>query len=90
MKFEWDEAKNASNIEKHGVRFEDAQAIFDGPVLTFEDTRHDYGEPRLNSIGSAGGVVILTVTHTDRQGVTRIISARPASRTERKRYDEEV
>lgn len=90
MKFEWDEAKNASNIEKHGVRFEDAKSIFDGPILTYEDNRRDYGETRMNSIGSAEGVVILAVTHTDRQGVTRIISARPANRSERKRYDEEV
>ena len=88
MKLEWDEAKNASNIEKHGVSFAMAALIFDGPVLTFEGGRLDYGEQRLNSIGSAAGVVILTVTHTDRQGVTRIISARPASRRERKRYDE--
>lgn len=43
MKFEWDEAKNAINIGKHGVDFETAALIFDGPVLTFEDTRHDYG-----------------------------------------------
>jgi uncharacterized protein len=90
MKIEWDEAKNASNIEKHGVSFTMAALIFDGPVLTFEDDRRDYGEQRLNSIGSASGVVILTVTHTDRQGVTRIISARPASRRERKRYDEAI
>lgn len=88
MKYEWDEAKNAINIEKHGVDFETAALIFDGPVLTFEDIRHDYGEQRLNSIGSAAGIVLLTVTHTDRQGTIRIISARPASRRERKRYEE--
>ena len=90
MRFEWDAAKNASNIAKRGVTFEIAKAIFDGPVLTFADNRRDTGEPRSNTIGKAGSVAILLVTHTDRQGVTRIISARPANRTERKRFDAEI
>lgn len=86
--FEWDEAKNAANIEKHQVSFGTASRIFDGPVLSAVDDRFDYGEVRTASIGAVGGAVILTVVHTDRNGVTRIISARPAKRQERRRYVE--
>lgn len=90
MQFEWDATKNQSNIAKHGVSFKTAVKIFDGPVLTGEDKRFDYGESREISIGAVQDIVILTVVHTDRNGNTRIISARPASKSERKRYDEEI
>ncbi|MFM9973677.1 MAG: BrnT family toxin [Beijerinckiaceae bacterium] len=86
--FEWDEAKNQSNIAKHGVSFAFARKIFTGVVLTHTDGRNDYGELREVSIGLAEGVAILAVAHTDRRGITRIISARPATRKERKRYGE--
>jgi len=82
--FEWE----AANIAKHGVSFSLALRIFDGPVMTAEDTRADYGERRMISVGRAAGAVILTVVHTDRQGRTRLISARPASTRERRKYDE--
>lgn len=87
---EWDEDKNAANIEKHGVSFATARRIFEGPVLTVVDDRHDYGEVRKNSIGLIDGVLFLTVTHTDREGTTRIISARPAKRAERRLYEEAI
>jgi uncharacterized DUF497 family protein len=90
MTFEWDPDKNAANIAKHGVSFATAARIFEGPVLTAPDTRHDYGEQRANSIGVVDGVLYLVVTHTDRDGRTRIISARPAKRAERQRYDETI
>lgn len=86
--FEWDERKNASNLKKHGIRFEEAISIFEGPVLTAADERHDYGENREISIGLLEGVVVLSVAHTDRNGMTRIISARRASRPERKLFYE--
>lgn len=85
---EWDDAKNLQNIAKHGVSFELAQRIFDGPVLTWIDDRRDYGEQREVSIGMVDGVLVLTVAHTDRSGVRRLISARPASRRERSRYEQ--
>jgi uncharacterized protein (DUF4415 family)/uncharacterized DUF497 family protein len=47
MAFEWDAAKNAANIAKHGIDFEDAIRIFDGPVLEKADARRDYGEARI-------------------------------------------
>ena len=88
MTFEWDEAKNRENIAKHGVRFEDAARIFEGPVVSWTDDREDYGEVREISIGMVGGAAIVTVAHTDRGSTVRIISARPASRAERRRYEE--
>lgn len=88
--FEWDDAKNELNIAKHGVGFATAVRIFDGPVFTSIDRRFDYGEVRENSLGMVDGVLCLAVTHTDRHGVRRLISARRASRRERARYAEEL
>jgi uncharacterized DUF497 family protein len=87
MTFEWDERKNAANIAKHGVSLETASLIFKGAIVTRIDGRTDYGELREVSIGKVGAA-FLTVVHTDREGSTRIISARPANRAERKRYEE--
>ncbi|CAN5531219.1 BrnT family toxin [soil metagenome] len=86
--YEWDEAKNAANIRKHGVSFATASRIFEGPVVTSSDDRIDYGEEREISIGQVEGILFLTVVHTDRDGSTRIISARRANGVERKRYEE--
>jgi uncharacterized protein len=90
MKFEWDEAKNSANVAKHGVRFDDAQRIFDGFTVDAVDDRADYGEERIISVGLLDGIAILTVIHTDRNNVCRIISARPANRRERKYYEEAI
>jgi uncharacterized DUF497 family protein len=86
--FEWDPAKDRENFRKHGVTFSEASLIFSGVVFTSKDTRKDYGEPRYVSIGALAGVVIVVVAHTDRKGVTRIISARKAKRKEREKYHE--
>ena len=86
--YEWDEAKNAANIAKHGVGFDLACRIFEGPVFTQRDTRQDYGEIREISIGQVEGVAILVVVHTERESRRRLISARPASQRERTRYAE--
>ena len=88
--FDWDETKNARNIAKHGISFEMARQIFDGPVLTWIDQRADYGEQREISIGKIDAAAVLTVVHTDRLGRVRIISARPASRRERNRYEQAI
>ena len=85
MAFEWDSGKNQTNIGKHGVSFEAAQCIFDGPVVTSLDDRKEYGETRCISIGKAADAV-LVVVHTERDGRIRLISARPASRKERETY----
>ncbi|MBJ7443780.1 MAG: BrnT family toxin [Sphingobium sp.] len=87
MDFEWDEGKNAANIAKHGLDFADAVLIFDGPVVSHVDSRRDYGETRVISYGQIANLVVATVVHTDRSGVTRIISARLASAKERRLYE---
>ena len=52
--FEWDEAKNRSNLVKHGLDFGDAEKVFAGPSITFVDDRFDYGEERLIHPGRVG------------------------------------
>ncbi|NKE48766.1 BrnT family toxin [Roseomonas frigidaquae] len=86
--FEWDEEKSAANLIKHGISFEEAILIFDGDILSWIDGRLDYGETRTISIGLIRGLVAVAVVHTDRNGTTRIISARLASRRERKLYND--
>ncbi len=88
LQFEWDGDKEAANIAKHGLSFRRACQIFDGTILTAKDDRRDYGEERHNSIGMIEGLVVIVVTHTDRNGRIRIISARPAKRKEREHYAE--
>ena len=87
MDFEWNEAKNATNIAKHGIQFADAVRIFDGWTLTVPDDRFDYGEVRKLTTGVLDGVLLTTIVHTDREGRMRLISARPASTKERIRYE---
>lgn len=90
MPFEWDEDKNQRNIAKHGVSFEDACKIFNGFTLDALDERFDYDEVREISIGQTKGVAIVVVVHTDRSGITRIISARPAVKSERRMYEQAI
>ncbi len=86
MNFEWDALKAAKSLAKHGISFPEAALVFADPRrLTVVDTRHT-SEIRENTTGLIGDLLVVTVTHTDRAGVTRLISARPASRQERKRY----
>ncbi|MBB4620064.1 BrnT family toxin [Sphingomonas abaci] len=83
--FEWDQQKSETNLKKHGVSFEEASAIFEGPVLSAEDEGwHD--EIREKSYGLLYGQVVVCVIHTDRSGKCRIISARKATANERKHF----
>lgn len=84
--FEWDEAKNQLNLEKHGISFEEAAEIFNYPVFTRIDKRNNYGEIREISFGMIGLTLVLVVVHTDRNGKTRLISARKANKNERHIY----
>jgi uncharacterized protein len=86
MEFEWDEEKNAENIGKHGVSFEQAKGIFAGFVVTDVDDRFDYDELREVSYGMIAAGVVVVVAHTSRGDKLRIISARLATRAERERY----
>ena len=90
MDFEWDQTKDQTNICKHGVSFDTARRIFEGPVLSWLDVRYDYGEERYISVGSVGVGAVLVVAHTERNGSIRLISARPASRKERQAYHEKT
>lgn len=84
--FEWDDRKAAINFEQHGIAFDEAVRIFQGLCLTTIDKRLDYGEKRQISIGSIEGILIAAVVHTERGQATRIISARPANKKERRAY----
>lgn len=83
--FEWDPDKNISNVRKHGLSFEEAASIFDGPVLSGHDD--STGEAREKSFGLLGGMIVACVIHTERSGKIRIISARKATANERKHFD---
>ena len=83
--FQWDDNKNRANMEKHGISFERAALVFDGPILRLEDNRRVYGEIRYKCIGRIDGE-LFAVVFTPRNGVVRIISARRARRDERREY----
>lgn len=87
--FEWDEKKSEENLLKHGLAFEDAEAVFSGQCVTFEDARHDYGEKRLITLGALEGRVVV-IAHTPRGDRTRIISMRKANSREQKAYQERL
>jgi len=91
MKFEWDEEKAHRNILKHGISFDQAITAFDDPfALIAPDEKHsDAGEIREWLIGeSDDGVLVVVFTRRRHGQIYRIISARPANRRERKRYEE--
>ncbi|MBR0726504.1 BrnT family toxin [Bradyrhizobium manausense] len=83
--FEWDPEKNIANQRKHGLSFAEAAQIFEGPVLTGPDD--STSETREKSFGLLGGLVVVCVIHTERNGKIRIISARKATASERKHFD---
>lgn len=85
--FEWDENKRQSNLKKHGLDFMDVKQVFeDEYVLTFEDKKKDYGEKREITVGMYNGNLLTSVCHTDRNGIIRVISFRPASKKEKEQY----
>lgn len=81
----WDEPKRLSNIRKHGLDFQGCEAIFDGPVVVYEDARVRYGELRLNAIGWLNGRVVV-MTYTERGDDFHVISLREARKHEIRRY----
>ena len=87
MEFEWDEAKQQSNLRKHRLDFADAETVFTGATFTFEDDRFDYSEDRYITLGLLGGMVVV-IAHTERGNVIRIISMRKATGNEQKTYFE--
>ena len=90
LRFEWDSRKDRVNFLKHGISFETARLVFDDPAVVSFPERDVDGKERWWSLGSSDGIVILTVAHTveDDEGneVVRIIPARKATPSERRRY----
>jgi uncharacterized DUF497 family protein len=86
--FEWDESKNQWNLAKHGIAFEDVLSEFaSSEALALEDRRRDYGEPRYVVLCPLEDVLV-HVTYTVRAGNIRLISARRASRREKRDYEQ--
>ncbi len=89
MKFEWDENKNKSNQEKHGIDFNDAKEVFSDENRTIsQDNRTNYGEKRWITIGKMYKAIIVVI-YTIRNA-TRIISARMANKKEREKYNNDT
>lgn len=87
IRVRWDEAKNESNIRKHGIDFKDAALVFaDAGRLEFYDVKHSVDEDRYIVLGLAGRV--LFVVYTMQEGAYRLISARIATKREERRYYE--
>jgi uncharacterized DUF497 family protein len=89
MEFEWDPDKAARNLAKHGVSFHEAATVFGDPLaVTYFDPDHSEEEDRFLTFGHSSEGHLLVVAHTDREDRTRVISARRATRKERKAYEE--
>ncbi len=89
--FEWDFKKAKTNIEKHGVSFEEASTAFRDPLsLTIDDPLHSRDEERLVLIGMSYNNNLLVIVHTERRDNIRIISARKVTKKERKYYETNV
>ena len=90
MKFEWDPKKAQSNLRKHKVSFEEgATALMDPMAATGDDPDHSISENRYVTFGVSERGRLLVMAHTEEDDTIRIISARVASKGERKVYEED-
>jgi hypothetical protein len=88
LEFSWDGRKASANAKKHGVRFEEAVTTFIDPLArVYDDPDHSIGEQRFLLVGHSLAARLLLVVHAEKLDTIRIISARQASRRERKDYD---
>jgi uncharacterized protein len=91
MRFEWDDDKNQTNQRKHHLSFETAKDVFLDPHHLSVPDRVEDGEQRWQTIGLVAGVLLIIVGHTYREDaaeeVVRIITARKATRKERRNYE---
>ncbi len=91
MEFEWNDAKAASNLTRHGVSFEEALTVFDDPLyLDYYDPDHSQEERRYIRVGQSKQGRFLLVAYTERGETTRIISARWTTPEERRVYENET
>lgn len=89
LTFEWDDNKAASNLQKHGVAFDEAATAFGDPLsLTIPDPLHSEDEDRFVLIGETYRGRLVVVVHTTRGDTLRLISARSATRSERRTYEQ--
>ncbi|GGH13748.1 BrnT family toxin [Silvibacterium dinghuense] len=94
LRIEWDESKNRSNQRKHGLSFEEASQVFHDPMQVSIQDRIENGERRWQTFGMVRGILLVMAAHTVRDDpeaemVIRIISARRATRQERRFYENE-
>ncbi|QQR81453.1 MAG: BrnT family toxin [Deltaproteobacteria bacterium] len=87
MKFDWDDDKNETNIKKHGIDFSDIHEMFDHPMLISPDIKNEYGEDRWIGIGQLRMIVAVIILIERQKATIRIISARKATKQERKEYE---
>ncbi len=88
MRFEWDSEKAANNLRRHRISFDEAATAFFDPLsMTVPDPDHSAGERRFITMGASSRGRLIVVAHTERGSTLRIISARLASASERKRYE---
>lgn len=88
MEYEWDTIKAATNLNKHGVSFEEAETVFNNPLaLIFADEAHSAEERREIIIGHSQQNRLLLVSFTERPNAIRIVSARVATRRESEDYE---
>lgn len=87
--FEWDSRKAQSNKKKHGITFEEASTVF-GDILsiTIDDPGHSVGEDRFITVGTSVNGRLIVVVHTEHDDIICIISARKATKHERKQYEQ--
>jgi uncharacterized DUF497 family protein len=89
VRFTWDPEKAAGNRRKHRVSFEEASTALRDPLaVTGSDPDHSAGESRFVTFGLSNQDRLLVVSHTEERDIIRIISARPATRQERRIYEE--
>ena len=91
MQFEWNTEKAEANLKKHQVSFDEAETVFDDPLFViFADPDHSFEENRFIIMGESNQNRLLVVSYTERPPKTRLISAREATRPERKKYEEDI
>lgn len=88
MRFEWDPKKAASNLDKHGVSFDEAASVLYDPLSITVDDPDSEGEYRFITTGLSTGLRVIVVVHADGEHTLRIVSARLANRREREVYEE--
>ena len=91
MLFDWDPEKAKANLKNHKVSFEEAQTVFNDPLfIIFADPDHSIEENRFIVMGESNKNRLVVVSYTERPPATRLISARKATRAERKNYEENI